>query len=514
MKKKRILCVGELSTLNTGLAIYNRNLIQKLIDYGHEVIEFCIGFTRSEPNIKWSYILNQPSSKEEEEIFNNDGNNINGLYKFEKTLLETKPDLVIDLRDPFSYSYQTVSPFRKLFGHIIMAPVDGLRQRRQWLEMYKKADALFVYTQFGKDTLEKEGIKVNGIAPPSISSEFTSKQTKEKFGLSEYRILGSILRNQPRKFIPELFEGFRKYLDKYGDNKTLLYLHTCILDVGWNIPELLIQHGLSSKVLFTYSCKNCESVFPSFYRGLRSFCPKCKQPAVRTVELSDNVTDSDMSDFIGCFDGYIQLAGREGFGMTQLEALSCGVPVLTIDYSAMGDFAEKYGSLTIKPAAMKYTHDMEMYDAVVAPEDIADKINELFKVEKVCGVNCSWDKSLKPIIDFVNESDISGDWKAPLDIKPIPEYKEFPASNYDYAKYLITNILQKPEYLYSPVFTRLVDELNCGVTFGRNCQTYLLEPNHMRGQTQPFDRPIAYEYMVKEREKINFWELQRKESFK
>ena len=161
MKKKRILCVGELSTLNTGLAIYNRNLIERLISCGHEVIEFSIGFTRTKPDIKWPCILNQPSSKEEEEVFNNDHNNVNGVYKFEKVLLQTQPDLGIDLRDPFSYNYQTVSPFRKLFGHIIMAPVDGIRQRRQWLEMYKKADGLFVYTKFGKDVLESEGIKVN-----------------------------------------------------------------------------------------------------------------------------------------------------------------------------------------------------------------------------------------------------------------------------------------------------------------------------------------------------------------
>jgi glycosyltransferase involved in cell wall biosynthesis len=37
------------------------------------------------------------------------------------------------------------------------------------------------------------------------------------------------------------------------------------------------------------------------------------------------------------FDAYIQYSICEGFGMPQIEAAACGVPVLTMNYSAMTD---------------------------------------------------------------------------------------------------------------------------------------------------------------------------------
>lgn len=510
----RVLVVTELTELNTGFAIYGRNLLSLLNNSGYEVCEFGIGFTNKNIERDWDIIYNQPLSDNEKEEFNYNPNNTNGQWKFERACLEFQPNIVIDIRDPFSYSYQSISPFRNLFSWFNIATVDGIPQRRQWLELFRNSDATFVYTEWAKEVLEKEGIRVSGIAAPSASKFYTKRdkeEAKRQFGLSGYKIIGSIKRNQPRKHIPELLEGFRYYLDKTGDKKTILYLHTCFPDVGWNIPELIMKYGLSSRVVLTFICKSCNNIFPSFWRGLRSFCPKCKMGTVRTVEIADGLSEESLSKIISCFDGYIQLAGREGYGMPQLEAAMCGKPVISIDYAGMKDFIDTHDALKIQPDNFKYSYDMEMYDAMVKPETVADAIERLLQEEEREYKSTSWEENLSPILHAVKNNNKKTIWlNEPYDIKPIPEYQEFKCHNYDYAKYLVLHVLQKPEYLSSLMFTRLVEELNVGGTFGRHHGSYLLEPSHRSPGLEPFTREVAYKFMVEERARINYWEMERK----
>lgn len=503
----KVLVVTDLTELNTGLGIYGRNLLSLLNNNGHEVCEFGMGITSRYVEREWPIIYNQPSEGEEK-LYESNPNNVNGQWKFEKVCLTFKQDVVIDIRDPFSYAYQAVSPYRKIFSWFNFAPVDGIPQKRQWIDLFKNADATFVYTKWGQDILSEYGI-TSFLAPPSADKEFCKKDKdkyKERFGLCGKTIVGSIKRNQPRKHIPELMEGFRYYLDQTNDTNTLLYLHTHYPDIGWNIPELIIRFGLSNKVLLTYICKKCDHIFPSFYRGLRSFCPECKQLGVRTVGVGDDLSSEVLSDIISCFDGYIQLAGREGFGMPQLEAALCGKPVISINYSGMGDFIKKYQTLGIEPDCLKFTHDMKMYDAYVKPETVSKAIEELLKSEPVSISNSTWEKNLQVILDKVNDAP-KADWSSDIDIKPIPEYSNIRCSNYDYAKYLITHVLQRPEYLSSLMFTRLVDDLNNGYTSGNYYGTYLLE--NTAYPSQDFDRESAYRYIASERKRINFWESER-----
>lgn len=507
-----ILVITHLSSINSGLAIYGKNLIENLIERGHKVTEFGIGSTKNIDSVKWDLIVNQPEDHQLEE-FNSNPNNRNGQWKFEPILLKLKVDLVIDIRDVFAYSYQTVSPFRDMFNHIGIAAVDGIPQKKHWLEIFRGLDGVFVYTDWAKQVLEKEGIKVDGLASPSITDNFCELKTniKEEMGLGDFRIIGSVMRNQPRKLIPELFEGFRKYLDNSGDDKTLLYLHCSYPDVAFDIPELLLTHGLSSKVLFTFYCEECNSVFPSFWRGTISHCPYCGEKTAKTAEITDDINDETLNEIYSIFDYYIQLANREGFGQPQLEAIKCGKPVATVNYSGMKHFIDNYDCLPIEPDVIKFSYKMEMYEACVNVDNVAKSIEELLKRDNKKVVQENWKSSFQTMLDFIDQKDFKGRWNLPYDIKPIPEYQEFDCSNYDYARYLVLDVLQKPKLISSMFFTRLVDELNYGFSFGRQHGIYLLEPEYKRSSSIiPFNRKVAYNFLRQERERINFWENQRK----
>ena len=79
----------------------------------------------------------------------------------------------------------------------------------------------------------------------------------------EYKVIGTVMRNQRRKLYPDLFEAFKIFLDKSENKKYYLYCHTSYPDLGWDIPELLHQYELASNVLFTYICPETKKPFVS-----------------------------------------------------------------------------------------------------------------------------------------------------------------------------------------------------------------------------------------------------------
>src|SRR5690606_32801505 len=100
--KKRILMVGEASYLNTGYSTYAFELLKRLYKTGkYELAELgCFGKAENH-KMPWLFYSNlpDPNSEKENEIYNSNKLNSFGAWKFEKVLLDFKPDIVIDIRD-------------------------------------------------------------------------------------------------------------------------------------------------------------------------------------------------------------------------------------------------------------------------------------------------------------------------------------------------------------------------------------------------------------------------------
>jgi hypothetical protein len=62
---------------------------------------------------------------------------------------------------------------------------------------------------------------------------------------------------------------------------------------------------------------------------------------------SDGATDEQLSNIYNVFDIYVQYSICEGFGVPQIEAGACGVPVATVNYSAMEDIVHKLEAYSV-----------------------------------------------------------------------------------------------------------------------------------------------------------------------
>ena len=326
----------------------------------YELAELSIYAHPKEPRLQeipWTTYPNSPlpDNREAVDKYNSNGVYQFGEWRFEEVLLDFKPDIVFDIRDFWMLEFQERSPFRDLFHWAIMPTVDAEGQNEQWLSTYANADAVFTYSDWAVNTLAKEGgdsISCLGSSPPSADEVYKPIEDKDRNRQSldlslDAKIIGTIMRNQRRKLFPDLFDAFRKFLDSYGGNNVFLYCHTSYPDVGWDIPKLLKQYGLCSKVIFTYVCEACENIFPSFFHDAVSRCSRCGQFKSGLANVQRGASPEFLAKIINTFDLYVQYANSEGFGLPQVEAAACGVPVMSVDYSAMHSVVRKLGERRI-----------------------------------------------------------------------------------------------------------------------------------------------------------------------
>ncbi len=551
MRKKRILFCSEATFLNTGYATYTREILSYLLSTNKYVIaELAAYGSPDDPraaNIPWKYYgaaLPKNASEQQQKAFAARNTNQFGEFFFESVCLDFKPDIVCDIRDFWMLDFVERSPYRPFFHWCIMPTVDAAPQARQWIATYQTADACLTYSDWAGEVLEKQsGGKINylGSSPPSAHPAYAPHENKdglrESLGMkADWKIVGTVMRNQRRKLYPDLFESFRLLLDKVdNDQNYKLYCHTSYPDMGWDIPELLQQYNLSSRVLFTYVCGDTGKPFVCMFKGAIAQSPFTGKYNSPLSNVKKGLSYDDLANIMNTFDIYIQHANCEGFGLPQVEAAACAVPVIGTDYSAMESVIRQLGGIPIKPKSLYKEMETGCMRAVPDNELTAEELYKFFQkpkpIRRKLGFDTrknflehfQWDKSGKKWEDYFDSVDIIPPEKSWLS-KPrieMPAPKESvdvsKISHQALAGFLIGNVLCMPEKINSFMMARLMRDLmygcstqtTAGVYFNESCAAF-----ENIAQRAMFNYDIAYNQMVSMRNNINQWEQKRAEVMK
>ena len=541
MRKKRILFCGEATYLNTGYATYGREVLKRLhATDKYELAEFASYGTGEDPRsngIPWMFYPNMPNSKEEQEQYDSIPTNQFGEWKFESVLLDFLPDIVFDIRDFWMFDYQNRSPYRPHFHWAIMPTVDAAPQNEQWIETFASADGVFNYSDWGYEILKSQSnntIKCLGSAPPSADAAYKPVEDKEAhkemMGFDKnVKFVGTVMRNQKRKLFPDLFETFRKFLDASQRKDVLLYCHTSYPDLGWDIPKLLLKNKLSGKVVFTYVCSMCQHTFPAFFSDARRKCQRCGSFAAGLSSVQKGASYEYLASIMNLFDLYIQYANSEGFGLPQVEAAACGVPVMSVDYSAMSSVVRKLGGFPVKTKAL-YNEVETGCDRAVPDNDYAAKTIQKFfdmsdaekeTLAKNSKLNFEkyyqWDKTAKKWedhFDSVEIKPIEQTWQSPPRIHQPSTEVPSNLSTSQYARWLIVNVLGEPERLNTFFESRLIRDLNYGMFINGTGDSYLNEDSYkfIKPAFEKFEKEEAYNMMHGLCLRRNKWESARSQS--
>ena len=540
MRKKRILLCNEASFLNTGYATYGREVLKRLHSTGkYEIAELACYADRNDPRgdqFPWKMYGNMPNRGVEEQVRAYDSSPTNqfGEWLFDEVCLDFLPDIVADIRDFWMIDFEERSPFRPFYNWVIMPTVDAYPQKTQWLATYANADAVFNYSDWAVDVLkDQSGGKINclGSAPPSADEAYKpvgdKKAHKQKMGFDpDTKIIGTVMRNQRRKLFPDLFEAFRKFLDVSEDKNVVLYCHTSYPDVGWDIPELIQRYNLSKHLVFTYVCTETNRAFPSFFNDSGCQSPFTGNLSARLSNVQLGVSYEFLSDIMNLFDVYIQYANSEGFGLPQVEAAACGVPVMSVDYSAMESVIRKLGGVPLKVKAKYKELETGCMRAVPDNDNAAQKIKEFFDKPESMRLRMGfeareafekyyqWDMTAKRWEECFDSFEIRPEqetWRSPLRIKQSNTNPPPFSNSRDAAQWLITETLGEPERLNSYMEARLIRDLNYKTTTETTGGMYFNEQSAIfsKPSFEPFDVEKALNHFKILCERRNKWEETR-----
>jgi len=489
---------GEASFLASGFSTYSNEVLSRLHDTGkYEIAEHatygCVNVPEDK-SIRWKYYANAVRPDDQRlATYNSNPTNQFGSWRFERVSLDFQQDVCFSVRDPWMMIFENESPLRDYYHLAWMPTVDSSPQKPEWLDQFSQADGVFAYNDWGGKVLQQEsGNTINycGTASPAIDhKQFTLckdiKKHRSDMGVQEdIFIVGTTMRNQQRKLFPDLLDTFKRFLElceEEGNSelarKTYMYWHTSYPDIGWNFPQILKMTGLSHKILFTYMCEGCGHVFPSLFQDTKAVCPKCKQATGVFSKVQKGVSRDQLVKIYQLYDVYVQYSVCEGMGMPQIEAAACGVPVMSIDYSAMSDVVRKLNGFPLKPYRLTIKSETQAYQAIPDNECFATTLynylssSASFKdkqrvlTKKGCEASYNWDETAKTwehYFDSINLKGLQGKWDSPPRIRPILP-KPDNLTNLDFIRWICVDFWGRPKKLYSYYIRDVLRNLNNGM---------------------------------------------------
>tara|TARA_Y100000296_G_scaffold46988_1_gene53855 strand:- start:77 stop:1714 length:1638 start_codon:yes stop_codon:yes gene_type:complete len=541
MRRKKILFCSEASWLATGYSVYTKEVLSRLnqiIDI--EVAELACYADRNDHNIQktpWKVFPNKPLRDDSTYSHYMASPSCQfGEQAFNSVLLDFQPDIVIDIRDWWMVEFEQRSPFRDFFTWAIMPTVDAKPQAVQWINTYASADAVFSYSEFGRDTLlnQCDAMKFVDTAPPCASQNFVpvndKQEHKSKMGIQPSAfIIGTVMRNQKRKLYPDLLRSFRDFIDNVQDPNIFLYCHTYYPDVGWDLPALMQDADLGNRILFTYRCQNCKKINIDFFKDSVQYCSSCQKFMNQIVGINNPVSEIELAQIYNLFDLYVQYANSEGFGMPQLEAAQCAVPIISTYYSAMESVIDNIGGIGIPPLSYYIECETGCERAIPDNKKFVDVLVELYgqktqlpSLGQQLRANTlkkyNWDDTANvwaKYISTVEVKDIQQTWLSPPKIIDTPTgIPDTITRITDKVNFIFTDILAKPEWVGGYFWKKVLKD----ITFGYRCENlkkdFYFNESHLQsyGGNQPFNLEDACREMHSLRTQINQWEKTRHES--
>ena len=505
MSKKRVLLVSEAHYLGSGFGTYAKELLTRLHKTDkYELAEFASYANMGEHrNVPWLFYANLPqqNNKAETDVYNSNTIHAFGGWRFDKVCLDFKPDIVLCYRDPWMDNWIEQSALRPYFHWVWMPTVDSAPQRQEWIDTFSTCDAVLAYSEFGGEVLQRQGkdtINFQGCASPgidpSVYKPLPKADHRKEMGIDpDCFIVGTVMRNQKRKLFFELMKVFRLFLDQAPPEiaaKTFLYLHTSYPEkIGWDIANGMIDNGLGGKLLMSYICRNCKQCFPHIFQDAIRTCKFCGQFSAVCPTVALGIPAEELPKIYNLFDIYVQYAICEGFGMPQVEAAACGIPIAATDYSAMSDVLRVTNGYPIPVrtffremetnAERAYPDNQKCAEILIKffNQNVEQRLAESIRVRANTVKRYNWNDTAKVwenYIDTYQPSNKQSKWDLPPTIFPVPDNIPPNLSDEAFTAWIFNSIMYDPAGMYRAESAILNQSLKLGARIGMG----LLDPTN------------------------------------
>jgi len=392
---KKIFYHSDSTLSKTGFGRHAKALLSYLYQTGkYEIVNYCCGHNYSSPVLKktpWKSIGVLPDSKQEIERLNKDKKTAKsasyGSYLLDAAIKAEKPDVYIGVQDIWGLEYAIDKPWFNKINSVIWTTLDSLPILPAAQKRATQIKNYWIWSEFATKALHKLGHKhVKTVQGCLDTSKFCRlSEEKRKFIRQKNNIpldsfiVGFVFRNQLRKSVPNLLEGFQKFKKKYPSAKLLL--HTSWAE-GWNINKLAKEYKVDPKDIYTtLVCKSCSSYTVKNFEKQEEDCQICgTQKSVITTCTGAGVSEKSLNEIYNLMDVYCHPFTSGGQEIPIQEAKLTELITLVTNYSCGEDQCEK-GSESIPLSWNSYReHHTEFIKANTCPNSIFKNLEKVYKM--------------------------------------------------------------------------------------------------------------------------------------
>ena len=353
MRRKKILIHSNFCRAFTGFGKHKKNILRYLHSLDkYDIIELANGHTYSDPALKkmpWKCYGSMPDDRHLLVQISQDPNAQRqagyGFFGIDKAINDFRPDIYLGIEDIWGLTLWN-KPWWKTLTPIIWTTLDSLPILPDAFVGAENTDHFYVWASFAEKAMNSVGATnvktLHGSIDTSVFHRLSDPQIKHlrnKFGIADSDfIIGYVFRNQLRKSVPNILDGFMQFRNQNPSANAKLLLHTH-WNEGWDIPRLLEEKSIPRElVLTTYFCPKCGQYEIKPYYGECQNCRFCGgQKTQNTTNIRAGVNENQLNDVYNIMDVYCHPFTSGGQEIPIQEAKLCELITLVTDYSCGKD---------------------------------------------------------------------------------------------------------------------------------------------------------------------------------
>lgn len=396
--KKTVVFHSNHSRMFTGFGKNAKNVLRYLYKTGkYNLIEFANSKFKDDEALQtlpWKAVGTLPDNSKLQAIAS-DQSKMNlaryGILEIDNLIKEYKPDFYIGVEDIWGLSPLAEKTWWNK-NCMIWTTLDSLPLYPDALKIVPKVNHYYAWSSFAEKETKRLKLPEGSIKTLRGATETSSffrinqedrKVLRKEFGLNDEFIIGFVFRNQLRKSVPNLLQGFKIFKDKNPKLKTKLLLHTHWSE-GWDIQKLIKDNGLNNDdILTTYFCKKCGQYEIKSFAGQKIACKFCGgKDTQETTNIQNGVSEEQLNEIYNMMDVYCHPFTSGGQEIPVTEAKLTGLITLVTNYSCGEDFCtEESGGMPLswKPY---YEPGTNFIKATTLPESIAEKLERVLGMSK------------------------------------------------------------------------------------------------------------------------------------
>jgi glycosyltransferase involved in cell wall biosynthesis len=393
---KKILFHSNFSRAFTGFGKNAKNILRYLHSTGkYEIIEAANGLqfqledTHGQP---WKCYGTMPPPQRIEQLKAQDPNIERGLgyggAMIDEIIKLEKPDIYIGVEDIWGFNGYWDRPWWNNIHSIIWTTLDSLPILPDAINAAPKIKHYYVWASFAEKAMKELGYNHVKTLRGSLDSKKFFKIDEQKrnalrknFGLSDSFVTGFVFRNQLRKSVPNLLDGFNLFRKQNPKSNAKLLLHTHWSE-GWDIPRLLREKNIPSELIYTtYFCQACSNYELKPFTRQNIPCKFCNtQNSQVTTNPSAGVSDEQLNEIYNLMDVYCHPFTSGGQEIPIQEAKLTELITLVTNYSCGEDScSEESGGIPLEWSEYREP-GTQFIKASTLPTSICEKLKQVFEM--------------------------------------------------------------------------------------------------------------------------------------